>query len=93
MAGSFSETFKRNAINNGLLVLESPELVHDLRSLSKENQHPNLTQRTCILMDMHLDQGSVQLSNGKSYRIPTVGRAAQELMVAGGLESWVKANL
>jgi hypothetical protein len=27
--------------------------------------------------------------NGKRYAIPVVGKAAQELVVEGGLESWV----
>jgi len=30
IAGSFGDIFKRNAINNGLVCLESPELVSDL---------------------------------------------------------------
>jgi len=32
IAGSFGDIFKRNAINNGLVCLESPELVTDLTS-------------------------------------------------------------
>ncbi|MFQ6605941.1 MAG: homoaconitase, partial [Fidelibacterota bacterium] len=32
IAGSFSQTYKRNAINNGYLVIENPALVHRLKS-------------------------------------------------------------
>ena len=32
IAGSFSQTYKRNAINNGFLVFEAPELVNDLQN-------------------------------------------------------------
>ena len=31
LAGSFSETYKRNALNNGFLVVEAPALVRDLK--------------------------------------------------------------
>jgi hypothetical protein len=30
---------------------------------------------------------------GKAYTIDPVGEAAQELIIAGGLEEWVKKNL
>jgi homoaconitate hydratase len=92
LAGSFSETFKRNAINNGLLVLEAPELVEDLRA--KFSSEPEeLTRRTGLQAQMKLDSGEISLEKGKKYSISPVGIAAQEIMVAGGLEEWVKLQL
>ena len=35
IAGSFSETYKRNAFNNGFVVFECPELVTHLRKTLK----------------------------------------------------------
>ena len=31
IAGSFNETYKRNALNNGFLLIECPQLVNDLK--------------------------------------------------------------
>jgi homoaconitate hydratase len=90
LAGSFSETFKRNAINNGLLVLEAPELVKYLR---KQFAKGSKTIRTTLTADMSLTSGNVKLTNSQEYKIPAVGLAAQEIMVAGGLEEWVKLQL
>jgi len=33
------------------------------------------------------------VENGKTYSIPTVGTAAQEIIIAGGLENWVKSRI
>ena len=102
LAGSFSETFKRNAINNGLMVLEAPELVNLLRKAygSTTNAGKALTKRTGVHAHVDLINGSVQLSpslllcdEGRVLSIPKVGVAAQELIVVGGLENWVKQVL
>jgi homoaconitate hydratase len=90
-AGSFSETFKRNAINNGLMVLESPELVTFLRnSFAKEPKL--LTRSTGLAATVDLVGGSLNIANETRYKIdiPKVGLAAQEIIVVGGLENWVK---
>ncbi|KAI8926558.1 homoaconitase [Entophlyctis helioformis] len=95
LAGSFSETFKRNAINNGLLVLEAPDLVNDLRSGLLDDK--SLTKRTGWTADIDLVGGrvSVKTPQGgyKTYGVSRVGAAAQELVVAGGLEEWVKRRV
>ncbi|KAI8817413.1 aconitase A, partial [Fimicolochytrium jonesii] len=91
LAGSFSETFKRNAINNGLIVLEAPQLVSDLRKAFKGGEEV-LTRRTGWDATVDLVGGSVGVGE-RRYKVPPVGRAAQELIVEGGLENWVKNRI
>jgi len=88
IAGSFSETYKRNAFNNGFVVFECPELVMHLRE--------TLTDRTPTTVgpEITIDYAKSTLSiNGKSFPFPPLSPAAQELIVAGGAEKLVASRL
>jgi homoaconitate hydratase len=89
IAGSFNDTYKRNALNNGLLVIECAELCNDLK---KEFSNEKLSIRTGITVKIDFNN-SILYTPDKKYSIDPVGVAAQELIVAGGLEQWVKKNL
>jgi len=89
IAGSFSETYKRNALNNGFLTIEAPELVDDLK---KRFGDKKLTVKEGISARIDFKRSTLE-ANGKTYMISPVGAAAQELVVVGGLENWVKENL
>ena len=89
IAGSFSETYKRNALNNGFLAIEAPELVDDLK---KKFGAEKLTVVTGIEATVDFTSAVVKAGD-KEYEIAPVGAAAQELVLTGGLENWVKANL
>lgn len=89
IAGSFSETYKRNAINNGFLAIECPELVNDLKDAHGDKQ---LTVYTGKNAEINFAD-SILMFNGKAYDISPVGAAAQELIVIDGLENWVKSKL
>lgn len=89
LAGSFSETYKRNALNNGFLAIESPELVEKLK-------HQFGTERPTVRTGIHLtvDFKNARIRTGdSSHPIDPIGAAAQELIVAGGLENWVRKKL
>jgi len=89
IAGSFSETYKRNALNNGFLVITAPELVRDLKQRFGQDQ---LTVRTGIVATVDFRNSRI-IADGKEYSISPVGTAAQELILSGGLENWVKQQL
>jgi homoaconitate hydratase len=88
IAGSFSETYKRNAFNNGFVVFECPELVTHLRA-SLAGRAP-----TAVGPEITIDYAKSILSlDGKSFPFPPLSPAAQELIVAGGAEKLVASRL
>jgi len=89
IAGSFSETYKRNALNNGLLVIEAPRLVADLKERCGEEQ---LTLRTGLSARVDFQRALIEVEEDV-YPFAAVGVAAQELILLGGLENWVKEKL
>ncbi len=89
VAGTFNETYKRNALNNGYLLIECPQLVNDLKTKYGKDK---LTVKTGLNIRIDFENSSLTFDN-KTYSIDPVGEAAQELIVTGGLEEWVKKNL
>ncbi|MCB0731773.1 MAG: homoaconitase, partial [Ignavibacteriae bacterium] len=89
IVGSASQTYKRNALNNGYLVIEIPELIDYLK-----NKYGNskLTVATNISADIDFINSELKFDN-KNYSFAPVGSAAQELVIAGGLENWIKQSL
>jgi homoaconitate hydratase len=89
VAGTFNETYKRNALNNGYLLIECPQLVNDLKSKYGKDK---LTVKSGLNVKIDFENSVLTFDN-KTYSIDPVGEAAQELIVTGGLEEWVKKNL
>jgi len=89
LGGSFSQTYRRNALNNGFLALEASELVRDLKAKFGTDK---LTVKTGIAAKIDFSSAKLD-ADGKTYDIAPVGAAAQELVLAGGLENWVKERL
>lgn len=107
IAYSFSETYKRNAFNNGFVVFECPELVEYLERAPTSRDHKGAggaepladargssDQLTVIGPDIEIDyQKSTILCDGKTFTFPPLSVVAQELVVAGGAENVVKKRL
>src|SRR5213596_2882905 len=88
IAASFSETYKRNAFNNGFVVFECPELVTHLREALNDRAP------TTVASEITIDYAkSVLTIDGKSFAFPPLSPAAQELIIAGGAENLVASRL
>jgi len=89
IAHSFSETYKRNAFNNGFVVFECPELVAYVRE-----KYKNTTAKTIVGPEIRIDyQRSVLSFDGRTFPFPPLSTTAQELVVAGGAENLVRRRL
>jgi len=93
IAGSFSQTYLRNAFNNGFLCIETPELVNRLRARFADAIARK--ERTIIPGDeIEVDFAASTISYaGKSFTFPALGSVPQSLVIAGGVENLVSRKL
>lgn len=101
IAGSFGDIFKRNAINNGLVCLECPELVSDLTKAygldgkrGAGGKDGEMTVEKGIEVEVSMAEGTIVITSSgglgmKTYTVRTVGPSVQELWICGGLEGYV----
>jgi homoaconitate hydratase len=89
IAASFSQTYKRNAFNNGYLVLDSPELYDALHERLADRAEPTITgpEITIDFTNSHIRLDDLVLS------FSPLSSVAQELIVAGGAENIVRSQL
>ncbi|KAI0067371.1 homoaconitase [Artomyces pyxidatus] len=104
IAGSFGDIFKRNAINNGLVCIESPELVADLTSAyAKDGKRGAGGRRGELTVNEGLEI-SVGMADGqmlvkgfegreRAYTVRPVGASVQELWICGGLEGYILKSI
>ena len=93
MAGSFSQTYLRNAFNNGFLCIETPELVRYLRLRFADAVAGK--EKTIISGDdVEVDFASSTISYaGEEFGFPALGSVPQSLVVAGGVENLVRQRV
>jgi homoaconitate hydratase len=89
IAASFSQTYKRNAFNNGYLVIDGQELYDALRDRFAGREEATVAGPE-ITIDftssrIHIDDLVLSFS--------PLSTVAQELIVAGGAENLVKSRL
>jgi homoaconitate hydratase len=89
IAGSFSQTYLRNAFNNGFLCIEVPELVQRLRD------RLGAGEKTIIPGDdIDIDfTASTVTWGGDVFHFPGLSSVPQSLVIAGGVEKLVAKRL
>jgi len=90
LAGSFSETYMRNAFNNGYICIEVPQLIEDLTRILSNPSALTLRTGKKILIDF---ENSLISMDNQHYPISPFGEAIQEVILAGGLESWIRTQI
>jgi homoaconitate hydratase len=93
IAGSFSQTYLRNAFNNGFLCIETPAFVRRLKGLF--TAEVAAAERTVLPGDeVSIDFTSSTLTyRGETFAFPALGSVPQSLVVAGGTENLVRRRL
>jgi homoaconitate hydratase len=94
IAASFSETYKRNAFNNGFVCFECPEVVRSLRAPSASSGESGAHAKSRLVGDIEIDYQKSSLTlNGERFAFPALSPVAQDLVVAGGAENVIKRRL
>jgi homoaconitate hydratase len=93
LAGSFSQTYLRNAYNNGFICIECPELVAWAREACRADvDRGDLTviPGDELVVDFVHSKATWR---ERSFGFPPLGSVPQSLVVAGGIEALVKKRL
>jgi homoaconitate hydratase len=91
IAGSFSQTYLRNAFSNGFLCIESPELVKQLRTrFASDGKEKTIIPGDVIAIDF---AASTIRYGGEMFAFPALGSVPQSLVIAGGIENLVRRKL
>jgi 3-isopropylmalate/(R)-2-methylmalate dehydratase small subunit len=78
VAASFARTFYRNAINDGLTIVESPEVYEAV----KEGEQ------------LSIDLASGKIAHlGREYSFPQIPPSVRKILELGGLANYLKANI
>ncbi len=92
VAASVSQTYSRNAYNNGFIVLVCPGLTDQLASRYADQVEKDA--RTIVGPEIVVDfKGSVISCEGSVHAFGSLSTTAQELVVAGGSEAVVSRQL
>jgi homoaconitate hydratase len=93
IAASFSQTYLRNAYNNGFLCIEVPDLVKRLR----EQFAAQVTAKDKTIIpgdEIDIDfTASVIMWRGEKFSFPALGSVPQSLVIAEGVENLVAKRL
>ncbi|AET39902.1 homoaconitate hydratase LYS4 Ecym_5123 [Eremothecium cymbalariae DBVPG len=99
VGGSFSNIFSRNSINNALLTLELPVLIKLLRE-RYSTTHRQATRRTGWFLTWNVADAKITVTDGSAngdivheQKVGELGMTLQEIIVKGGLEGWIKAQI
>jgi len=93
IAASFSQTYLRNAYNNGFLCIEVPALVKRLRErFSGEVANKDKTIIPGENVEIDFTTGIVAW-RGERFAFPPLGNVPQSLVIAGGAENVIAAKL
>jgi len=93
IAASFSQTYLRNAYNNGFLCVELPELVKRLREqFANEIAAKEKTIIPGEEIDIDFTSGVIHWRGGK-FAFPPLGSVPQSLVIAEGVENLVAKRL
>ncbi len=90
VAASFSQTYLRNAYNNGFLCIEVPELVKRLREQFRDAKEKTIIPGDAIEIDF---TSSSLVWRGEKFVFPALGGVPQSLVIAGGAENVVARKL
>ena len=93
IAGSFSQTYLRNAFNNGFVCIESPELVKRLHT--KFATAISGGEKTIIagdVIEVDFAASTIRYA-GEEFAFPALGSVPQALVIAGGFENLVIRKL
>ena len=89
IAASFSQTYLRNAYNNGFLCIELPEFVARLRQ--QFSAAISTGEKTIIpgdAIEVDFTSSTIQW-RGELFNFPALGSVPQSLVIAGGVENLV----